>query len=358
MTQLDELRAKIDKLDRELVELLNQRAALSIEIGKAKAGNRNVYAPGRESEILRRLEAESAGPLPGDALRAIYSEIISSSRALQAPLTVAFLGPEHNFTHQAALAHFGHSTRFLPVPSNPDVFEETELGRADYGIVAIENSTEGAVGATLDSFVNSELKACAEVRLDIHQAFMSRVPMDQVKVVYSHPQSLGQCRNWLRTHLSGVPLVEMASNVAAVQRAAQEEGSAAIGPEVAAALYGLEVLEPRAEDVAGNVTRFLVIGRHMAERTGHDRMSLLFSIKDRVGVLRDVLAIFAQAGVNLTKIESRPIKHRPWDYVFFADLDAHPEDPGMAETLARLHDLTVFTKVLGAWPATEIQNSK
>jgi chorismate mutase/prephenate dehydratase len=260
-------------------------------------------------------------------------------------------GPRNaTFSHQAALSHFGSSTALQPVATIPDVFKETEVGRSDYGLVPIENSTEGAVTFSLDSFVDSDLKACAEVRLEIHQALMSRASLNDITTVYSHPQAIGQCRNWLRTHLPNVPLVETASTVGAVEQASHEKNAAAIGPEVAAAVYKLNVLEPRIEDVAGNVTRFLVIGRHMAERTGRDRMALLFSIKDRVGVLRDVLALFAGAEINLTKIESRPSKRRAWDYLFFADLDAHPEDPGMEDALRQLQDLTVFVKVLGAWP--------
>jgi len=353
---LEGLRRRVDELDRRIVALLNQRAALSIEIGRAKHSSTPdsrlptpVYAPGREAEVYQRVLDASTGPLPAEGLKAIYSEIISCSRSLQSPPRVAFLGPEATFSHQAALSHFGSSSMLLPVPAIPDVFKETEVGRADYGIVPIENSTEGAVTFSLDSFVDTDLKACAEFRLDVHQAVMSRVPLAEVKVVYSHPQAIAQCRGWLRAHLPNVPLVETASTVGAAEQASREPNAAAIGPEVAAAVYKLDVLEPRAEDVAGNVTRFLVIGRHMGERTGRDRTGLLFSIKDRVGVLRDVLALFANTGVNLTKIESRPSKRRAWDYLFFVDLDAHPDDPGMQDALVQLRELTVFVKVLGAW---------
>ena len=352
MSDLSDLRRRVDQLDEDIVRLLNERAQLSGEIGKLKDGG-PVYAPAREAEVYDRVVAASAGVLPAEALRRIYGEIVSSSRALQAPLRVAFLGPEATFSHQAALSHFGSATTLLPVPTIPDVFKETEVGRADYGVVPIENSTEGAVTFSLDSFVESDLKACAEFRLEIHQAVMSRVALSDVKVVYSHPQALAQCRGWLRTHLAAVPVVETASTVGAAEQASREANAAAIGPEVAAAVYGLNVLEPRAEDVAGNVTRFLVIGRHMGERTGRDRMGMLFSIKDRVGVLRDVLALFASAGINLTKIESRPSKRRVWDYLFFVDLDAHPEEPGMAQVLNDLQELTVFVKVLGAWRRTD-----
>jgi chorismate mutase/prephenate dehydratase len=356
MSDLDDLRQRVDQLDQQIVRLLNNRAKLSIEIGKAKqapasgaAQSAPVYAPGREADVVERLAKGSAGPLPPEALKAIYGEIISSSRALQQPLKVAFLGPEATFSHQAALAHFGRSATLLPVATIPDVFRETEVGRADYGVVPIENSTEGPVTFSLDSFVDSELKACAEFRLEIHQALMSRVGLSEVKAVYSHPQAIAQCRGWLRSHLPDVPVLETASTAGAAEQAAREPAAAAIGPEIAAAKYGLNVLEPRAEDVAGNVTRFLVIGPHMGERTGHDRMALLFSIRDRVGVLRDVLSVFAGAGINLTKIESRPSRRRAWDYLFFVDLEAHPEDPGVPEALQQVRELTVFTKVLGAW---------
>jgi len=354
MSDLGELRAKVDQLDARIVELLNERAQLSLEIGKVKGPGGSIYAPGREAEIYERVTgAAAAGPLPANGLRAIYREILASSRALQAPLRVAFLGPEATFSHQAALSHFGSATTFLPVATIPDVFKETEVGRADYGVVPIENSTEGGVTFSLDSFVDTELRACAEFRLDIHQAIMAKVPLSEVKVVFSHPQAIGQCRGWLRTHLPDVPVVESASTVGAAEQAAREPNAAAIGPEIAAEAYGLDVLEPRAEDVAGNVTRFLVIGRQMGERTGRDRMGLLFSVKDRVGVLRDVLALFASKGINLTKIESRPSKRRAWDYLFFVDLQAHPDDPGMQEALNDLQELTVFVKVLGAWRRTD-----
>ncbi|HLY66384.1 MAG TPA: prephenate dehydratase domain-containing protein, partial [Chloroflexota bacterium] len=261
MSDLQDLRRQVDALDTEIVRLLNERAQLSIEIGQAKAPMPTpdsrlptpIYSPGREAEVMQRLASASKGPLPADGLRAIYREIISSSRTLQAPLRIAFLGPEATFSHQAALSHFGSSTTLLPVATIPDVFKETEVGRADYGVVPIENTTEGAVTFSLDSFVDSDLKACAEVRLEIHQAFMSKVDLDQVKTIYSHPQAIAQCRDWLRAHLPGVPLVETASTVGAAEQAASEANAAAIGPEIAAAVYGLNVLEPSAEDVAGNV---------------------------------------------------------------------------------------------------------
>ncbi|MHB8620458.1 MAG: prephenate dehydratase [Chloroflexota bacterium] len=350
---LASLRARIDDIDRQLVDLLNRRAEVSIEIGQAKGQDGIVYDPVREAAVYERLVAELGGPLPAGGLKAIYREIISSSRALQTPLRVAFLGPEATFSHQAALYQFGSSTELVPVPTIPDVFKETELGRTRYGVVPIENSTEGAVSYSLDSFVDSDLTACAEIRLEVHQALMSRLEMDDISTVYSHPQAIAQSRGWLRTHLPDVPIVEVASTVGAAEEAARREGAAAIGPEVAAGVYGLRVLHPRIEDVPGNVTRFLVIGREVGGPTGHDRMAVLFSIKDRVGVLRDVLAEFAAAGMNLTKIESRPSKRRAWDYLFFADLDAHPADPAVADALRRLEDLTVFVKVLGAWSRTD-----
>jgi chorismate mutase / prephenate dehydratase len=349
---LSELRQRVDALDADIVRLLNARAELSLEIGKLK-GPGQVYAPGREAEVYSRVQSASTGPLPGEGLKAIYAEIVACSRVLQAPFRVAFLGPEATFSHQAALAHFGASTTMVPVTTIPDVFKETEVGRADYGMVPIENSTEGAVTFSLDSFVDTDLKACAEFRLEVHEAVMARVPLPEVKVVYSHPQAIAQCRGWLRTHLAGVPVVETPSTAGAAEQASREANAAAIGPEVAAAVYHLDVLEPRAEDVAGNVTRFLVIGRHMGEQTGRDRMGLMFSIKDRVGVLRDVLALFASAGINLTKIESRPSKRRAWDYLFFTDLDTHPDEPAMQAALVQLQELTVFQKVLGAWRRTD-----
>ncbi len=353
MSDLESLRDKIDQLDGQLLELLNRRAEISLEVGKVKGPGAPIYVPDRETAIIRKLREKSPGPLPPDALEAIYGEILSSSRALQTPLTAAFLGPEGTFSHQAAVLHFGSSTHLVPAPTIPDVFKETEVGRVHLGIVPIENSSEGSEKSSLDSFVDSDLKACAEFRLDVHQTLMSNSELSGITSVLSHPNAIGQCRDWLRVHLPNASIVEVASTAKAAEQASRTPGAAAIAPEVAAKLYGLNVLEPRIEDVAGNVTRFLVIGREMSKRTGRDRMSLLFSIKDRVGVLRDVLAIFVDAGVNVSKIESRPSKRRAWDYLFFADLDTHPEEPSTASALKRLEDLTVYSKVLGAWARSD-----
>ncbi|HUZ76698.1 MAG TPA: prephenate dehydratase [Chloroflexota bacterium] len=352
MTDLEALRSQFDHLDDQIVELLNQRAALSKRVGQVKGPGAPVYVPDRESSIVRRLKQASSGALPESGLEAVYREILSTSRALQSPPRVAFLGPAGTFSHQAAVNHFGAASTFQPVPTMADVFRETEVGRTDFGIVPIENSLDGGEKSTLDGFVDTELKACAEFRLDVHQTLMSRSALADVRTVCSHPNALGQCRDWLRQHLPNAALVEVSSTAAAAQQAAQREQTAAIAPEVAATLYDLNILEPRIEDASGNTTRFLVLGHEMSARTGRDRMSLLLSVRDRVGVLRDVLSVFVEAGVNLTKIESRPSKRRVWDYLFFLDLNAHPDDPGMPEALKRLEELTVFVKILGAWAQT------
>ncbi len=349
---LEDWRARISVLDRQLLDLFNQRAVAAIEIGRAKAARGlPYYIPEREKEILDRLLQENPGPFPNDAVRAVWREIFSASLALEHPLRVAYFGPLATFTHQAALLRFGASAALLPCRGIPEVFTEVERDRADYGVVPIENSTEGPVNHTLDRLMDSDLVISGEVLLEIHHHLISRSPdLSEVKAVYSHPQALVQCRQWLDEHLSEVPGVEVSSTAAAVERAAVEPTAAAIASELAARLHGLPILRSRIEDVSFNMTRFLVISKRPATATARDKTSLLLSIRDEVGALYRILEPFALNALNLTKIESRPTKRRPWEYVFFVDFEGHREEPTVQKVLEELRTRCLFLKVLGSYP--------
>jgi chorismate mutase/prephenate dehydratase len=350
---LAEWRARIDDLDRQLLELLNQRAALVHEVGQAKREvGAPVHAPEREHAIVERLLALNRGPLPADAVRAVWREIFSAARALQRPFRVAYFGPPATFTHLAALRQFGASAEYLPVRSIPEVFAEVEHERAEVGVVPVENSTEGVVSHTLDRLIDSELLISGEVQLEIHHYLLAQArDPAEVKEVVSHPQALAQCREWVDRNLPHAQVVEVGSTAAAAERALDDPRAAAIASELAARIYGLPVLRERIEDLAHNVTRFLVVGRHPVGPTGRDKTSLLLSIKDEVGTLYRILEPLATERVNLTKIESRPTRRRPWEYVFFVDFEGHQADPAVQHVLAALRDRCLFLKVLGSYPA-------
>ncbi len=350
---LAECRRRLDEIDREIVLLLNRRADISVQVGRLKSdGGQAVYAPGREAEVLRNVEQANAGPIHSEALRRIYAEILSSSRALQRPLRVAFLGPFGTFGHEAALRQFGAATHFVPCKTNPDVFVVTQRGDAEYGVVPVENSTEGAVNPVLDMLVETTLEICGEIKLPIVQNLLGRGHVDQIKRIYSHPQALGQCRRWLAENLPNATQHEVASTSAAAQLCTEPD-IAAVAPETAATLYDVPILARHIEDVSTNVTRFLVLGPHNSRPTGDDRTGLVFSVRDKVGALWSALGIFASYEINLSKIESRPSKRRPWEYVFFVDLVGHPDDPHVAKALDALRADCTFVKVLGSWPAFE-----
>ncbi|MCL4459566.1 MAG: prephenate dehydratase [Chloroflexi bacterium] len=348
---LDELRQRIDDIDQQIVALLNARAELSLQIGAVKSDNEvNIYVPERERRVYDNVFQANQGPLSKEAIREIYGSILSASRALQRPLRVAYLGPAATFTHEAAKRRFGTAVEFLPARSIAEVFSETEKGESDYGVVPVENSIEGVVTHTLDMFVDSELKICAEVLLAVSHHLLGKGCLADIRKVCSHPQAIAQSRGWLQEHLPSVELVEVASTARAAEMAVLDPTIAAIGTESAADLYGLNILESHIEDSASNITRFLVIGRQMSQRSGDDRTAIMFSIRDRVGALHDTLEIFLKYGINLTKIESRPSKRKLWDYIFFVDLVGHPDDEHVAAALNELSRECVFVKVLGAWP--------
>ena len=350
---LDDWRSRINNLDAEILRLLNQRGHAALQIGDLKRQqDRPYYVPEREAEVVERVCSANEGPLPESALRAIWREILSASRALEQPLPVAYLGPPATFTHQAAVRHFGSSCRFVPVKTISDIFDEVERGRAEYGVVPVENSTEGAVNVTLDRLIETELVIAGEVTLDIAQNLLSRAAdLGEVKLVCSHPQALAQCRQWLATHLPDVAIEEMPSTTASAERAKDDPTVAGIASEMAAGLYGVPVLRARIEDNPSNSTRFLVIGRRAVPPSGRDKTSILFSMKNEPGVLYSILAPFAARQLNLTKIESRPTKRRPWEYVTFVEFEGHRETEDVHAVLVEVKERCQFLKILGSYPA-------
>ncbi len=350
--RIDDLRKKIDEIDSQILKLLNRRAELVIEVGRFKAEqNLDFHVPQREEEIYTRLAGENTGPFPSQAVRPVFREVISACLSLEHPLRVAYLGPRATFSHLAAMERFGLSAQFLAVRSIGDVFAEVEKGNADYGVVPVENSTEGIVSHTLDRFVDSSLLICGEVVVETALHLMGRASsLEEIRQIYSHPHALAEARKWLETHSPHLPVVETSSTAAAAETAASEPGAAAIASELAASLYGLNILQRRIEDHPHNLTRFLVIGRKATAPTAADKTSILFSIKDRVGALHRMLLPFADHEVNLTKIESRPSKQRVWEYVFYVDFEGHAGEPRVQQALETLRDECIFLKVLGSYP--------
>ncbi len=350
---LDDWRSRINDLDNQILQLLTQRAEAALQIGDLKRRqDAPTYAPEREAEILRRLTAQNAGPLPADAIAAVWREILSGCRALESPLTVAYLGPQATFTHQAALQQFGAAAGYRPARSIGEIFDDVERARAPFGVVPVENSTEGAVNMTLDRLTVSDALICGELRLEITQHLLSRAgELGEIKRVISHPQALAQCRGWLAEHLPDVPTEEMLSTAAAAELAASDATVAAIASELAARLYGVPVLRARIEDNPHNSTRFLVVGRRPIGPTGRDKTSICFAMKNEPGALYRILEPLARAGINLTKIESRPAKQGPWEYVIFVDLEGHRETPEVASVLSEIGERTLFLKILGSYPA-------
>ena len=349
------LRGQIDGIDSEILRLLNRRAELVLEIGRLKAErNLDFHVPQREEEIYSRLGAENPGPFPADAVRPVFREVISACLSLEHPLRVAYLGPRATFSHLAAMERFGLSAQFLAMRTIAEVFAEVEKGNADFGVVPVENSTEGVVSHTLDMFVDSPLLICGEVVVEAALHLLSRAPsLGEVRKIYSHPHGLAQSRKWLERNAPHVSVVETSSTGAAAEIASSEPGAAAIASELAASLYDLSVLQRRIEDHPNNFTRFLIIGKKNAPPTAADKTSILFSIKDRVGALHRMLLPFAERQINLTKIESRPSKKKVWEYVFYVDFEGHASEPRSREALARLQEDCIFLKVLGSYAAAQ-----
>jgi chorismate mutase/prephenate dehydratase len=353
--RLQAIRQRIDTLDEQVQTLINERAALAQEVARVKIAAEGeaavFYRPEREAQVLRMVLERNQGPLSGEEMARLFREIMSACLALERPMRIAFLGPEGTFTQAAALKHFGHSVQTLPLAAIDEVFREVEAGSADYGVVPVENSTGGIVSHTLDTLINSSLKICGEVELRIHQHLMGRMTsLADVRCVYSHSQSLAQCREWLDAHLSGIERSDLSSNAEAARRAAAEEGAAAIAGEVAAELYGLSILARNIEDQPNNTTRFLVIGRKAVPPSGSDKTSLLVATRNKPGALYHLLAPLAQNGVSMTRIESRPSRQGMWEYVFFLDIDGHAQDGKVAAALRDLEAEASLFKILGSYP--------
>lgn len=357
MNELEKLRTEIDRLDSEIVRLLNERARIAIDVGrvKEKNGSESFYSPEREQRIFDRLGRNNAGPFPTPALKTVYREILSASLSLERPLPVAYFGPAGTFTHQAAVRAFGSSANLLPVAEIRDVFDAVDRGEAQYGVVPVENSTEGAVTYTHDEFIDSELRISAEVLLPISLHLLSLSGRrEEIRRIYSFPQPTAQCRRWLEKKMQGIAVVEVASTAVAAEMAAGNPDGAAIAGEAAAARYGLKTVERNIQDRSDNVTRFLVISRTMPHRTGRDRTSVLFSIKDRVGGLLNILRPFSEHGLNLSRIQSRPSRGQVWEYIFFIDFSGHVEDENVTRALEAVRSECQFLKILGSYPLAEI----
>ncbi len=349
---LKKLRTRIDQIDDKILDLLNSRAQVVLEVGKAKAGaSREFYVPSRERAIFERLQTQNPGPFPNDSVCRVFREIISASLSLELPMKVAFLGPQSTFTHVAAMEQFGLSAQLVPQKSIPSVFEEVERGRAYYGVVPVENSTEGVVNHTLDMFIGSDLQVIAEVLLEISHDLLSQSgKLEQVSKVVSHPQALAQCRRWLEENLPDTPQMDLASTAAAAQMAAEDTAVAAVASQAAARQYGLQIVKARIEDNPNNFTRFLVIGRKTPEPSGRDKTSIMFSVRDEPGILYRMLEPFSKRDINLVKIESRPMKQKAWEYIFFLDLVGHVEDQQIATAIEELRGYCHFLKILGSYP--------
>ena len=353
-TPLSTLRTRIDALDARLVTLINSRLQLAQQVGRLKQRSRSrIYVAEREADVLHRIAQANRGPVQPAALRAIYREIMSAALALEHPLVVAYLGPEATNTHAAARRKFGASVAYRPMPALADVFAAVERGEADYGVVPVENSTEGAVRDVLDLFVETTLTIVAELQVPIEHALLARGPLASIRRIYSKDQAFAQCRRWLERHLPHAQWIEVDSTALGAQRAAREKNTAAIAPALAGERYGVPVASARIQDRRDNTSRFAILGREPSGPAGRgrDKTSLLLSLHDGPGALARTLRVFDRHGLNLTRIESRPSRQRPWDYVFFIDVAGHRDDPTMQRALHGLRRHCPLVKMLGSYPA-------
>ena len=354
--QLAQTRAKIDMLDRKVVELLNARLKCAQKIGDLKRGAKTrIYVAEREADVLRRVTAANQGPLKPAALQAIYREIMSAALALEKPLCVAYLGPEATNTHAAALRKFGSSVDYRPMATIADIFTAVEKAEADYGVVPVENSTEGSVRDSLDLFVETPLKIVAELHQEIEHTLLSRSPLAKIRKIYSKDQALAQCRRWLQRNLPHAQLLDVDSTALGVQLAAKERGAAAIASRLAGERYGVPVAATQIQDLKNNTSRFVFLGREASGSagSGHDKTSLLVSLHHEPGALLHALQPFNRRKLNLTRIESRPSRLRPWDYIFFLDVTGHYEDPAMQAALKELSKRCPLVKWLGSYPVAK-----
>jgi len=350
--QIKEFREKINKIDEQIIDLISKRAYLAQDIWDIKKKEQiEPYAANREKLIYQRLEKLNQGPLPNEDIQTIFREIISACLSLEKSLKITYLGPEATFTHQAALSRFGQAPQYIQIPTIDGIFGEVEKRRCDYGVVPIENSTEGSVYRTLDMFIESPLKICGEISLEISLYLLSSADkIENIKKIYSHPQALAQCNLWLTNNLPDIPIHPVSSTAMAAKKAADEPEAGAIASKVSAPVYNLKILKEKIEDYTNNFTRFWVIGYKNPEKSGHDKTSLMFSIKHEAGALYEIIYPFSNYGINMTKIESRPFKKHPWEYFFFVDVEGHISDSNLKSSLKEIKKLVNFIKVLGSYP--------
>lgn len=355
---LSKLRSQIDAIDQQILQLINQRAQCAIEVAKTKQAEGETgsfYRPDREAQVLRRIKELNPGPLSDDAAAHLFREVMSACLALEKPLEVAFLGPEGTFTQQATFKHFGHAVKGIPVPTIHEIFQAVETDHCQFGVVPVENSTEGVIAHTLDRFIDSPLKICGEVEIRVHQNLLGK--MDSllgISEVFSHQQSLAQCRQWLNNFLPGVPCTAVSSNAEAARLASLDHSKAAIAGLMAAELYDLNIVEKNIEDEANNTTRFIIIGEQQPLSTGADKTSILVSTGNQAGALHRILGPFAEYGISMVHIESRPSRQGLWDYVFFIDIEGHKDDPGVAKAFQVLRNNVKLLKILGSYPKAVI----
>jgi len=353
---LEELRKKIDELDHQLVKLLNERARVVVEIGKLKTKtDKPVYSPDREKEVFARIAQANEGPLPDRCLVAIWRELMSGSFVLERPLRIGYLGPAGSFSHTAAMLKFGQSVEYEPLVDITSIFDEVSKGHCDLGLAPVENTMGGGVIETLDALIDSNVKVCAEVLMAIHHSLLGNCSLEEIEKIYSKPEVFAQCRNWLSATFKEAQTIPVASTARAAQMAADEPGAAAIGSNVAAELYGLRIICENIEDIANNITRFLVISREDARPTGEDKTAILFSTAHKAGALADVLDVFKRYDINMTNIESRPSKKRQWEYYFFVDFLGHRTDKNVQEGMEEARKHCLQLSILGSFPrATEL----
>ncbi len=363
MTEDDDLarlRQHIDEIDERLLKLFNRRAQCAVEVAEVKRARSNddnitFFRPDREAQVIKRLKGMNQGPLSDDEIGRLIREVMSACLALEQPLKIAFLGPEGTFTESAALKHFGHSVSTVPMSSIPDVFNSVDSGHADYGLVPVENSTEGVVSHTLDMFVDSELKVCGEVEIPIHHHLANQSQdVNRIRHIYSHQQSFAQCRRWLNQNLPGIERIPVSSNAEAARLASEEADAAAICGLPAVEIFNLKICRENIEDMADNTTRFVIIGRHDVDPSGNDKTSLLVSTKNVPGALLGLLQPLADNGISMNKIESRPAQGRKWAYVFFIDIDGHQQDEGVIRALEALRQQSALFKILGSYPRASL----
>lgn len=348
---LNTLRKQIDLLDKNIVRLLNRRAGIALAIGKVKRRVKSeTYVPSREKVILHNIAKFNRGPLPFPALAAVYREIMSASLALENSVKVAYLGPPATFSHQAAIRRFGTSVSYLPCETIDDVFDRVQRKEADYGVVPVENSTEGAVANTLDRLMDTTLRICAELYQPISHCLLASGPRTAIRCILSNPNVFGQCRKWLRAEMPRAELLPVASTARAAEAARKSKRNGAIAGRLAAELYGLKILNSDIQDVSGNMTRFLVVGKSFGGRTGDDKTSLLFSVKHKAGSLHSALGALKTYNLNMTKIESRPNRSKAWEYLFFVDIEGHVQDPPVRRALRDLDRHCLLLTILGSYP--------